>query len=155
MTTRRTFLKGLTATAAGLLVPSAGLADAAEVRRFWQLDKTMTGGSLSDFHRYAVMMDAVWESAFDQDQRLVVHPDTAATLASLLRRGGDTWWNPGYETALRGAVVSPLVRLDAIYFCNDERAVAADLAAFHAPAAPNAASSRSARSRRMPSSGCP
>jgi hypothetical protein len=36
MPSRRTFLKGLTATAAGLLVPG-GLADAEEVRRFWAL----------------------------------------------------------------------------------------------------------------------
>lgn len=109
MTTRRTLLKGLTATAAGLLVPSAGLADAAAVRRFWQLDKTMTGGSLSDSRRCAAMMDDAWEVAIERGQRLVMHPDTAATLASILQVSPRPW-NPMYVDVLRDAIVAPFSR---------------------------------------------
>lgn len=45
---RRSFLKGLTIGAAGLLVPKAGLVDAEEVRRVWALDRTMTDRSVFD-----------------------------------------------------------------------------------------------------------
>ncbi len=51
---RRTFLKA----ASGLLFPAVGLAPAEEVRRFWSLDRTMTGDSIpKGFTHMDVMFD--------------------------------------------------------------------------------------------------
>jgi hypothetical protein len=41
MTTRRTILKGLAATAAGLILPPTLAENAEAVRRYWALDRTM------------------------------------------------------------------------------------------------------------------